>query len=184
MEKLSRQAKVEGDDIFALASFVLTTSTDEKCIEESLPSLRCLRWRVSGRNGGMNDLFTSPEVFFSKGGTLTHMTTSSSKVGRSVRFSSNPTPTSLPFDCSELCVWAVPLSGVSAASAGTPSSIALFFVMAGLDAGGFGSDESFCVGVSADPQLPEPLRDSLEQLPPWNVDSIFMMDPKEEIARC
>ena len=83
-------------------------------------------------------------------------------------------------------MWAVPLSGVSAVSAGTSSSIALFFVhvMAGLDAGGFGSEESFCVGVSADPQLPEPLRDSLEQLPPWNVDSIFMMDPKEEIARC
>ena len=78
----------------------------------------------------------------------------------------------------------MPLSGVSAVSAGTSSSIALFFVMAGLDAGGFGSEESFCVGFSADPQLSEPLRDSLEQLPPWNVDSIFMMDPKEEIARC
>ena len=81
-------------------------------------------------------------------------------------------------------MWAVPLSGVSAASAGTSSSIVLFFVMAGLDAGGFGSEESFRAAVSADPQLPEPLRDSLEQLPPWNIDSIFMMDPKEEIARC
>ena len=81
-------------------------------------------------------------------------------------------------------MWAVPLSGVSAVSAGTSSSIVLFFVMAGLDAGGFGSEESFRAAVSADPQLPEPLRDPLEQLPPWNIDSIFMMDPKEEIARC
>ena len=64
-------------------------------------------------------------------------------------------------------MWTVSLSGVAAMSAGKSSSIVLFFVMMGLDSGGFGSESSF----------PEPLRVSLEQLPPWNVDSIFMMDP-------